>query len=74
MEFTGVAKMDFYALAGELTALVPVYDQLLFEYKTTSSANPWIHISFNAAGNRGQVLTMFNNKVYGQGLIQLGGN
>lgn len=74
MQFTGVAKMDYYALAQDLKSLLPAYDQLLLEYKTTGSGNPWIHISFNAAGNRGQVLTMFNNKVYGSGLIQLGGN
>lgn len=71
MQFTGVAKSDYYALAGELKALLPAYDQLLLEYKTTGSGNPWIHISYNAAGNRGQVLTMFNNKVSGSGLIKL---
>jgi hypothetical protein len=71
MQFTGVAKADYYALAGELKALLPAYDQLLLEYKTTGSGNPWIHISYNAAGNRGQVLTMFNNKVHGSGLIKL---
>lgn len=71
MQFTGVAKKDYYALAGELRSLLPAYDQLLLEYKTTGSGNPWIHISFNSKGNRGQVLTMFNNKVHGTGLIQL---
>lgn len=71
MQFTGVAKTDYYALAGELRKLLPAYDQLLLEYKTTGSGNPWIHISYNSKGNRGQVLTMFNNRTHGQGLIQL---
>jgi uncharacterized protein YcbK (DUF882 family) len=71
MQFTGVAKSDYYALAAELKSLLPAYDQLLLEYKTTGSGNPWIHISFNTAGNRGQVLTMFNNKVHSSGLTKL---
>ena len=71
MQFTGVANSDFYALAGELKGLLPAYDQLLLEYKSTGTGKPWIHISFNSKGNRGQVLTMFNNKVHGTGLIKL---
>jgi len=71
MQFTGVSKSDYFKMAGELRSLLPAYDQLLLEYKTTGSGNPWIHISFNSAGNRGQVLTMFNNRVHNTGLVQL---
>jgi hypothetical protein len=71
MQFTGVAKSDFYDLAGALKSLLPNYDQFLLEYKSFGTGNPWIHVSFNSKGNRGQVLTMFNNKVHGSGLIKL---
>lgn len=50
------------------------YDQLLLEYKTTGTGLPWIHVSFNKDGNRRQVLTLLNDKVYGQGLILIGQN
>jgi hypothetical protein len=71
MQFTGVAKSDYYKLAGALKSLLPNYDQFLLEYKSFGTGNPWIHVSFNSKGNRGQVLTMFNNKVSGAGLIKL---
>lgn len=71
MQFTGVPKSGFYDLAGKLRALLPTYDQFLLEYKSFGTGNPWIHVSFNSKGNRGQVLTMFNNKVSGNGLIKL---
>jgi uncharacterized protein YcbK (DUF882 family) len=71
MQFSGVAKSDYYDLANKLKALLPTYDQFLLEYKTFGSGNPWIHVSFNSKGNRGQVLTMFNNKTHGTGLIKL---
>jgi hypothetical protein len=71
MQFTGVPKSGFYDLAGKLRGLLPTYDQFLLEYKSFGTGNPWIHVSFNSKGNRGQVLTMFNNKVHGNGLIKL---
>jgi len=66
----GAAKSDYYALAGESWKPLPNYDQFLLKYKVTGSGNPWIHISFNSAGNRGQVLTTFNNRVHETGLTQ----
>lgn len=71
MQFTGVKKADYYDLAVAIRALLPNWDQLLLEYKSTGTGNPWIHVSFNSKGNRRQVLTMFNNAVHGTGLIKL---
>jgi hypothetical protein len=70
LQFRGVSKSDYFKIAQVIKDLVP-YDQLLLEYKTTGSRLPWIHISFNKAGNRKQVLTFLNDKTYGQGLIDL---
>lgn len=70
LQFRGVKKSDYYEIAQVIKDLVP-YDQLLLEYKTTGSGLPWIHISFNKAGNRKQVLTFLNDKTYAQGLVDL---
>lgn len=70
IQFRGVKKSDYYQIAQVLKDLVP-FDQLLLEYKTTGTGLPWIHISFNKSGNRKQVLTLLNNRTYGQGLIDL---
>lgn len=61
MQFAGASKNDYYAIAQWIKANVP-YDQLLLEYKTTGTGNPWIHISFNKSGNRGEVCTFMNDK------------
>ena len=52
------------------------YDQLLLEYKTVGSGLPWIHISFNPAGNRATTnptknMTFLNHKRYSQGYSNL---
>jgi len=70
IQFRGVKKSDYFQIAQSIKDLVP-FDQLLLEYKTTGTGLPWIHISFNKDGNRKQVLTLLNNKTYGQGLIDL---
>ncbi len=70
LQFRGVKKSDYYQIAQVIKDLVP-FDQLLLEYKTTGTGLPWIHISFNKAGNRKQILTLLNNSTYGQGLIDL---
>lgn len=72
MQFRGVTKKDYFEIAQVIKDLVP-YDQLLLEYKTTGSGLPWIHISFNKAGNRRQVLTFLNDRTYAQGLKDLSG-
>jgi hypothetical protein len=70
IQFRGVKKSDYFGIAQVIKDLVP-FDQLLLEYKTTGTGLPWIHISFNKDGNRKQVLTLLNNKTFGQGLIDL---
>lgn len=70
IQFRGVQKSDYYDIALWIKDNV-IYDQLLLEYKTTGTRLPWIHISFNKAGNRKQVLTLLNNATYSQGLQDL---
>jgi len=70
IQFRGVPKSEYFKIAQVIKDLVP-YDQLLLEYKTTGTGLPWIHISFNKAGNRKQVLTFLNDKTYAQGLVDL---
>jgi hypothetical protein len=70
MQFRGVPKSEYFKIAQVIKDLVP-FDQLLLEYKTTGTGLPWIHISFNKAGNRKQVLTFLNNRRYAQGLVDL---
>lgn len=45
------------------------YDQMILEW---FGRNPWIHISVNPAGHRGNVLTQVARTSYQPGLIQLG--
>lgn len=70
IQFRGVPKSEYFKIAQVIKDLVP-FDQLLLEYKTTGTGLPWIHISFNKAGNRKQVLTFLNNRTYAQGLVDL---
>lgn len=63
IQFSNVTKADYFTIAQWIRDNVP-YDQLLLEYKTTGTGLPWIHISYNNAGNRSQVKTFLNNKVY----------
>lgn len=72
MQFDGASKGDYFTIAQWIRDNV-VFDQLILEYKTTETKNPWIHISYNPAGNRKQVLTFMNNKTAGQGLLKLEG-
>lgn len=55
----------YYQLAQEIKDTVPV-DQLLLEYRSNGSV--WIHISYTSGPLRRQVLTMYNDKVFGEGL------
>lgn len=70
VQFRNVAKSDYYFIALWMKDNLP-YDQLLLEYKTTGTRLPWIHISFNKAGNRRRVLTLLNDATYSQGLTDL---
>lgn len=70
IQFKNATKKDYFAIAQWIRDNI-VFDQLLLEYKTTGSGLPWIHVSFNKADNRKQVLTLLNNRTYGPGLIDL---
>lgn len=70
MQFSKASKTEYYAIAQWIRDNVP-YDQLLLEYKTTGSGLPWIHISYNKAGNRNQVMTFMNDKKHSMGLANL---
>ena len=71
IQFRGLPKAEYYTVAQWIRDNV-AYDQLLLEYKTTGTGLPWIHVSFNKDNLRKQVLTLLNDRTYGQGLIQLG--
>jgi hypothetical protein len=73
IQFAGAAKSDYFNIAKWIRDTSGIaYDQLLLEYKTTGTRNPWIHISFNKAGNRGQVFTFMNDKnCKGPGVVGL---
>lgn len=62
IQFAGASKSDYYDIAKWIRDSSGIaYDQLILEYKTTGSGMPWIHISYNKHGNRGQVFTFMNN-------------
>ena len=64
LQFSGVAKSEYYAIAQWIRENVP-HDQLLLEFKNTGSGLPWIHISLKDSGNRAQIMTFFNHRRYG---------
>ena len=61
IQYAKAGKADYYTRALWVKENAK-YDQFILEYKTTGSGLPWHHISFNKAGNRGQVLTFMNDK------------
>jgi hypothetical protein len=73
IQFNGTSKAEYFNIAKWIRDTSGIaYDQLLLEYKTTGTGNPWIHISFNKAGNRGQVFTFMNDKnCKGPGVVGL---
>lgn len=74
IQFHGLPKSKYFERAKELAKALK-YDQFLLEYKTEGTGMPWIHISYvdpaSKATNRSQVLTFFNHKTKGPGLIRL---
>lgn len=70
IQFSGASKDDYYAIAVDLAASLPAFDQLLLEYAVTSK-NPWIHISLTRGNNRRQVMTFYNHKKHSNGLANL---
>ena len=61
IQYAQASKADYYTRAQWIRDNL-AFDQFLLEYKTTGTGKPWHHISFNAAGNRGQVFTFMNDK------------
>jgi hypothetical protein len=61
-------RKQYYEIAKRIKGMIP-FDQLILEYR--SSGSVWIHISYVGTGNRGQVLTLNDDKVIGVGLIEL---
>ena len=61
IQYSSASKADYYTRALWVRDNV-AFDQFILEYKTTGTGKPWHHISFNAAGNRKQVLTFMNDK------------
>lgn len=66
-----VAPGEYFNVAKRIIEIVPVFDQLLLEYKSTGTKLPWIHMSYNPSGNRGQVMTFFNHSKHSSGLTKL---
>lgn len=70
IQFKGVSKADYYKIAADLSASLPVFDQFLLEYAVTTNS-PWIHISCTRTSNRRQIMTFYNHKKYKDGLVDL---
>ena len=64
LQFRGAAASEYYDIALWIRDNV-AYDQLLLEYKTTGSGQPWIHVSHKLSGNRAaggnKVMTFMNH-------------
>jgi len=61
IQYSQASKAEYFVRAQWVRDNI-AYDQFILEYKTTGTGKPWHHISFNAAGNKGQVLTFMNDK------------
>lgn len=61
IQYSSASKSDYYTRALWVRDNIK-FDQFILEYKTTGTGKPWHHISFNADGNRAQVLTFMNDK------------
>lgn len=65
LQFRGATASEYYDIALWIRDNV-AYDQLLLEYKTTGSGQPWIHVSHKISGNRAatasnKVMTFMNH-------------
>jgi hypothetical protein len=70
IQIPGLGKDQYFAVAKKLANNLN-YDQLLLEYKNYGTGQPWIHISFSVDSQRKQVLTLYNDKTFSQGLSSL---
>ena len=68
LHWDGMSAADYMNRAVAIKQLLNgAYDQLILE--SLSGGHNWIHISYSAGSNRGQVFTMFNNKKFADGLV-----
>ena len=51
IQFKGASASEYYDIAQWIKNNV-AFDQMILEYKTTGSREPWIHISYDQKGNR----------------------
>ena len=65
MQFTGASRGDYYDIALWIRENVP-HDQMLLEYQTGGSGNPWIHLSLKPDGNRFDIATFRDHRRYGE--------
>lgn len=70
IQVTGFTNADMLAMAKDLSSIIP-FDQLLLEHKSYGTGKSWIHVSYSSNKNRSQILTLFNNKTYSQGLTMV---
>ena len=74
LQFNGASKSQYFEIAQWIRDTLP-FDQLLLEYKTTGTRNPWIHVSYTRDGCRQTFGTFMNHKYAQNGrntLLQLG--
>lgn len=69
IQFAGMPKSEYYTFAKELIRVLN-YDQFILEYSSYAN-NPWIHISYSGNNNRKQVLTFYNHRKKGDGLVRM---
>lgn len=70
LQFTGTDKKEYIKIAEYIKNNLP-YDQLILEFQTTGTGNPWIHVSLSKIRERKQNLTFMNNQKKHDGLVQL---
>lgn len=69
-QIPGAGKDEYYEIAKKIAAVIN-YDQILLEYKTTGTGNPWIHVSFDRTNPRKNSATFLNDVKYAGGFVNL---
>lgn len=68
IQFRDIPKTKYHERAIEIASLVP-FDQMILEFQTGGTGNPWIHISFSKQGNRYQQMTFLNHRKVSDGFV-----
>ena len=69
MQFPGKSKAEYFEIAQWIRDNVS-FSQVILEYQTVNSGNPWIHIAYGGS-SKDKVLTFMNHKSVGSGLRKL---